>query len=117
MSFQRPGSRSKAAFGVAFRPPPPQRDGSSSASTAAPGAGRRQGGSGGGGDQPMQRARLALPVARYRQQLLYLLETHATVVVVGETGSGKTTQLPQYLHEAGWTGEGHQVTLLACIAT
>lgn len=29
------------------------------------------------------------------------MEAHATTVVVGETGSGKTTQLPQYLHEAG----------------
>lgn len=42
-----------------------------------------------------------LPVAKYRRHLLYLVETHATVIVLGETGSGKTTQIPQYLHEAG----------------
>lgn len=28
------------------------------------------------------------------------------VIVVGETGSGKTTQLTQYLHEDGYTGYG-----------
>jgi pre-mRNA-splicing factor ATP-dependent RNA helicase DHX16 len=27
-------------------------------------------------------------------------------VIVGETGSGKTTQIPQYLHEAGYTAKG-----------
>lgn len=42
-----------------------------------------------------------LPVARYRRHLLYLVESHATVIVLGETGSGKTTQIPQYLDEAG----------------
>lgn len=26
--------------------------------------------------------------------------------MVGETGSGKTTQLPQYLHEIGYTAQG-----------
>jgi pre-mRNA-splicing factor ATP-dependent RNA helicase DHX16 len=26
--------------------------------------------------------------------------------MVGETGSGKTTQLPQYLHEIGYTTQG-----------
>jgi len=40
-------------------------------------------------------------VAKYRRELLYLVETHATVVVLGETGSGKTTQIPQFLDEAG----------------
>ena len=30
------------------------------------------------------------------------MEQHATLVIVGETGSGKTTQIPQYLAEAGW---------------
>lgn len=38
----------------------------------------------------------------HRLELLYLVEKHGTTVVVGETGSGKTTQLPQYLVEAGW---------------
>ncbi len=30
------------------------------------------------------------------------MEHHATTVIVGETGSGKSTQIPQYLLEAGW---------------
>ena len=37
-----------------------------------------------------------------RAHILYLIERHNTVVIVGETGSGKTTQIPQYLMEAGW---------------
>ena len=35
-----------------------------------------------------QAARSSLPIARHRDQVLYLVETHATTVVVGETGSG-----------------------------
>jgi pre-mRNA-splicing factor ATP-dependent RNA helicase DHX16 len=31
------------------------------------------------------------------------------LIVVAETGSGKTTQLPQYLHEAGYTAGGQKV--------
>lgn len=45
--------------------------------------------------------RRRLPIYAHRTELLYLVEGHATTVVVGETGSGKTTQVPQYLHEAG----------------
>lgn len=37
-----------------------------------------------------------------RREILYLVEHHATIVIVGETGSGKSTQIPQYLLEAGW---------------
>ena len=37
-----------------------------------------------------------------RREILYLVEHHATTVIVGETGSGKSTQIPQYLLEAGW---------------
>jgi len=58
---------------------------------------------------PLSRQRQLLPIARYRDSLLYALEEYRTVVVVGETGCGKTTQLPQYLHEAGWTAGGRRV--------
>jgi len=46
--------------------------------------------------------RRKLPVSRVKDSLLYLLENHQIVVVVGETGCGKSTQLPQYLMEAGY---------------
>jgi len=58
----------------------------------------------------LQSQRARLPIAKSRRQLLYLLERYRVVVVVGETGSGKSTQLPQYLMEAGYTaGEAGMV--------
>lgn len=50
--------------------------------------------------------RKLLPVYRYRQQFLELVKQHQILVVVGETGSGKTTQLPQYLYEEGYCTQG-----------
>jgi HrpA-like RNA helicase len=47
--------------------------------------------------------RRELPVYACRSQLLSTLRQHGTMVVKGETGSGKTTQIPQYLYEDGWT--------------
>lgn len=49
---------------------------------------------------PRQRA--LLPVAGRRGELLRAVERSRGVVVVGATGSGKTTQVPQFLLEAGW---------------
>ncbi|ERN13981.1 probable pre-mRNA-splicing factor ATP-dependent RNA helicase DEAH9 isoform X4 [Amborella trichopoda] len=57
----------------------------------------------------LERHRQRLPVFKYRTAILYLLETHATTIIVGETGSGKTTQIPQYLKEAGWADGGRVV--------
>ena len=55
------------------------------------------------------RQRLSLPIYNYREQILYAIEKYETVVLVGETGSGKSTQIPQFLHEAGWAAGGRCV--------
>eukprot|EP00750_Incisomonas_marina_P002316 INCI12211.1.p1 GENE.INCI12211.1~~INCI12211.1.p1 ORF type:complete len:833 (+),score=130.72 INCI12211.1:278-2776(+) len=56
-----------------------------------------------------ERQRRALPVFEYRQHILHAVEKYRTVILLGETGSGKSTQIPQYLHEAGWTSSGYMV--------
>ncbi|XP_019088500.1 PREDICTED: probable pre-mRNA-splicing factor ATP-dependent RNA helicase DEAH8 [Camelina sativa] len=47
-----------------------------------------------------------LPIHGYRDELLKLIAKNQVLVIVGETGSGKTTQIPQYLQEAGYTKRG-----------
>lgn len=47
-----------------------------------------------------------LPVFAAREELLRIIRENSVVVVVGETGSGKTTQLTQYLHEDGYSSRG-----------
>lgn len=48
-----------------------------------------------------------LPVSRRREEIIKAITDHQVVVVVGDTGSGKTTQLPkmalQWMHKAGVT--------------
>ncbi|XP_020273107.1 pre-mRNA-splicing factor ATP-dependent RNA helicase DEAH1-like [Asparagus officinalis] len=56
--------------------------------------------------QKLQDERKTLPIYSYREELLQAIEDHQVIVIVGETGSGKTTQIPQYLHEAGYTKHG-----------
>lgn len=45
----------------------------------------------------IEQQRKRLPIFKNRKQILYLLEKYQTLVLVGETGSGKSTQLPQVL--------------------
>ncbi|XP_073302624.1 pre-mRNA-splicing factor ATP-dependent RNA helicase DEAH7-like [Primulina huaijiensis] len=47
-----------------------------------------------------------LPIFSVRDELLQVIRENQVVVVVGETGSGKTTQLTQYLHEDEYTTSG-----------
>ncbi|KAL9308060.1 putative RNA helicase [Arabidopsis thaliana] len=56
--------------------------------------------------EELQEVRRSLPIYTYRDQLLKAVEEHQVLVIVGDTGSGKTTQIPQYLHEAGYTKRG-----------
>ena len=47
-----------------------------------------------------------LPVFKHREKLLEAIRDNKILIVEGETGSGKTTQIPQYLHEVGYTKYG-----------
>jgi pre-mRNA-splicing factor ATP-dependent RNA helicase DHX38/PRP16 len=47
-----------------------------------------------------------LPVYTVREELLTVVRENNIVVIVGETGSGKTTQLTQYLMEEGYCDYG-----------
>ncbi|CAJ2658902.1 ATP-dependent RNA helicase DHX35-like protein [Trifolium pratense] len=76
-----------------------------------PGSNSLSSSSSGYGYASIEKQRQRLPVYKYRNAILYLVETHATTIIVGETGSGKTTQIPQYLIEAGWAAGGR---LIAC---
>ncbi|MCL2441160.1 MAG: ATP-dependent RNA helicase [Treponema sp.] len=47
-----------------------------------------------------------LPVYRNQEKILLMLKENQALVVESPTGSGKTTQLPVILHEAGFSGSG-----------
>ena len=55
-------------------------------------------------DRPsdVQEARLSLPVVGEEQKIMEAIYNNPTVVIWGATGSGKTTQVPQFLYEAGF---------------
>ena len=57
----------------------------------------------------IEASRKTLPVYAMRDDLLQAIEAHQVLVVVGETGSGKTTQLPQFLVDAGYTRDGRMI--------
>ena len=54
----------------------------------------------------LQQQREYLPAFAVREELMQQLRDHQVVVVIGETGSGKTTQLGQFLYEEGYCKNG-----------
>ena len=50
----------------------------------------------------MQEWRLSLPVVTEEQKIMEAIHNNPIVVICGATGSGKTTQIPQFLYEAGY---------------
>ncbi|XP_072519799.1 ATP-dependent RNA helicase DHX33 [Salminus brasiliensis] len=50
--------------------------------------------------------RKQLPIYQAKPQLISQLRQLQNAVLIGETGSGKTTQIPQYLYEAGIGRQG-----------
>ncbi|XP_076867849.1 ATP-dependent RNA helicase DHX33 [Brachyhypopomus gauderio] len=55
---------------------------------------------------PIDIQRKHLPIYQAKSQLINQLRQLHNAVLIGETGSGKTTQIPQYLYEAGIGRQG-----------
>lgn len=51
----------------------------------------------------IQESRLKLPILAEEQAIMETINDNQIVIIAGETGSGKTTQVPQFLYEAGYT--------------
>ncbi|KLT42475.1 P-loop containing nucleoside triphosphate hydrolase protein [Cutaneotrichosporon oleaginosum] len=53
-------------------------------------------------------ARMELPILAEEQAIVEAVRMHPVVIICGETGSGKTTQVPQMLYEAGFGYKGSE---------
>lgn len=54
----------------------------------------------------LREQRQYLPAFACREPLMRAIRENQVTIVIGETGSGKTTQLTQFLHEEGYTKNG-----------
>ncbi|CAG09044.1 unnamed protein product, partial [Tetraodon nigroviridis] len=65
----------------------------------------------------LRRDQKNLPIFQYRNKMLELVRLHPVVVVAGDTGCGKSTQVPQYLLSAGFSHIAcTQPRRIACIS-
>ncbi|WVQ97439.1 hypothetical protein IAU59_004552 [Kwoniella sp. CBS 9459] len=56
--------------------------------------------------ESVSEARMDLPILAEEQNIIESILMHPVVIICGETGSGKTTQVPQMLYEAGFGFKG-----------
>ncbi|XP_022034335.2 ATP-dependent RNA helicase DEAH13 isoform X1 [Helianthus annuus] len=51
--------------------------------------------------------RMDLPIVMMEQEIMEAIYENISVIICGETGCGKTTQVPQFLYEAGFGNKNH----------
>ncbi|KAF5738029.1 hypothetical protein HS088_TW13G00923 [Tripterygium wilfordii] len=59
--------------------------------------------------QKIIQQRKSLPIASAEKRLVEEVKKNDVLIIVGETGSGKTTQLPQFLFNAGFSRDGRSI--------
>lgn len=57
----------------------------------------------------IEETKRSLPIYAYKDELVQAIRDHQVIIIEGETGSGKTTQIPQYLHDAGFTKDNKKI--------
>nr|XP_027202716.1 pre-mRNA-splicing factor ATP-dependent RNA helicase DHX16-like [Dermatophagoides pteronyssinus] len=57
----------------------------------------------------IEETRRSLPVYPFKDDLIAAINDHQVLIIEGETGSGKTTQIPQYLIDAGYCKDGKKI--------
>jgi hypothetical protein len=57
-------------------------------------------------EEEEKRKKRVLPINQYEGPILDAIANNTVVVIIGDTGSGKTTQLAQILYRAGYTANG-----------
>uniref|UniRef100_A0AC34F104 ATP-dependent RNA helicase DHX37 n=1 Tax=Panagrolaimus sp. ES5 TaxID=591445 RepID=A0AC34F104_9BILA len=60
-------------------------------------------------DPEIEEKRSKLPIFAEEMNIVEAINENAVVIVSSETGSGKTTQIPQFLYESGYTLKGHLI--------
>uniref|UniRef100_A0A914Y129 RNA helicase n=1 Tax=Panagrolaimus superbus TaxID=310955 RepID=A0A914Y129_9BILA len=60
-------------------------------------------------DPEIENKRSKLPIFAEEMNIVEAINENAVVIVSSETGSGKTTQIPQFLYESGYTSKGHLI--------
>lgn len=65
--------------------------------------------------EDIQTARLALPILALEQRIMEAIFNNDVVICSGATGSGKTTQIPQFLYESGFgSPQGPTPGIIGC---
>ncbi|XP_053949579.1 probable ATP-dependent RNA helicase DHX34 [Anastrepha ludens] len=65
----------------------------------------------------LRKAQKSLPIAHFKQKIQEELKQTRVVIIAGDTGCGKSTQVPQYLYEFGYRSIAcTQPRRLACVS-